>query len=106
MTGTEYVVLDRRTRIVYPSETQYFEYDANGNLTRTIDAWGTANLSCDKLSRVVLRSTPRSDKVYYQYDEVSNLARMKWYSPGSMSQVYYIYDAANRMTQVNSACAT
>ncbi len=103
MTGTEYATLDRRTRIVYPSETQYFEYDANGNLTRTIDAWGTANLSCDKLSRVVLRSTPRSDKVYYQYDEVSNLARMKWYSPGSMSQVYYIYDAANRMTQVNSA---
>jgi len=54
-----YDALDRRTAIQYPSENQYFGYDAGGNLLSTSDAWGGAYYTYDPLSRLTQRHTPR-----------------------------------------------
>jgi YD repeat-containing protein len=112
-----YDALDRRTRILYtdggygvqPYGTspygglfvaQYFEYDAGGNLSSTLDDWGGSYFAYDTLNRLSKRSTPRVDAVYYGYDAASNLTRLQY--PQGLNACYYGYDAAQRMSQLRA----
>ena len=121
-----YDALSRRIRIVYPggsygygtqaygttpygggggaaAGTQYFAYDAVGNLTGMLDGWGASYFVYDALNRVSHRGTPRGDSVYYAYDAVSNLAALRY--PQGTACAYYAYDAANRMTALQTPAA-
>jgi YD repeat-containing protein len=95
-----YDALDRRTKITYPTTAQYFEYDAVGNLTKMVDGWGTTNVVYDKLDRVYKRRSPKNETVYYWYDAVSSVTRIRY--PKVTSAAYYVYDNAQRMRKVNS----
>jgi YD repeat-containing protein len=112
-----YDALDRSTRILYTDGgygvqpygnspygglfvAQYFEYDAAGNLSSTLDEWGGSYFGYDTLNRLNKRSTPRVDAVYYGYDAVSNLTRLQY--PQGLNACYYGYDAAQRMSQLRA----
>jgi RHS repeat-associated protein len=112
-----YDALDRRTRILYTNGgygvqpygtspygglfvAQYFEYDAGGNLSSTLDDWGGSYFAYDTLNRLSKRSTPRVDAVYYGYDAASNLTRLQY--PQGLNACYYGYDASQRMSQLLS----
>ena len=84
-------------------ETQYFEYDAGGNLTAMLDAGGTSRFNYDALSRLMRRVTPRGDAVYYGYDQVSNLTKVQY--PQGTAGAYYAYDALSRMSTLDSPTA-
>jgi YD repeat-containing protein len=56
-----YDALDRRSAIQYPTETQYFGYDAGGagargNMVAMKDNWGASYFGYDALNRVAHRS--------------------------------------------------
>jgi YD repeat-containing protein len=95
-----YDALDRRTKITYPTTSQYFEYDTVGNLTKMVDGWGTTDVVYDQLNRVYKRRSPKQETVYYGYDAVSSVTRIRY--PKVTSAAYYVYDNAQRMRKVNS----
>jgi RHS repeat-associated protein len=115
-----YDELNRRTRIGYPGygiqsygtshygqrETQEFEYDAVGGLTRAVGDESTVSFSYDGLERV-RRKTSDWTSAYFAYitagDNGSLLQNL--FYPNSV-QAYYTYDAANRMQRVIGPSST
>lgn len=74
--------------------TQYFAYDAAGNLQTVTTAGGQANLGYDELNRLVKHQNLDGFTAYYGYDAVGN--RTKIAIP-STSYFVYAYDTLNRL---------
>lgn len=83
--------------------TQQFAYDATSNLSRTLDQWGASYFVYDVLNRISRRVDPAAHSMYYAYDAVSDLIRLKYPDAGAVA--YYGYDDGNRMSRANCKTA-
>jgi RHS repeat-associated protein len=78
------------------NRTAFFSYDGVGNRTSLSDWAGSTGWGYDALNRPV-GATRGNSSVNYGYDNVGNLTVLTYPNGG---QVFYTYDAANRMTSV------
>jgi len=84
-----------------------FEYDARGNRTKMIEAFGlteqrTTNYEYDKVNRLTAKKLDAVTAVSYS-DFTSSTAVTVTSSPGVIPTESYIYDAAGRLKQVTDA---
>ena len=99
-TSYRYDALDRQIGVIYPDGTEAIaEYDANGNVVRTVDAAGTETRNrYDDGNRLVERRTRRADSdgvdlEAFEYDAVGRLVRAT--APGG--EVRRTYDSLSRV---------
>lgn len=101
-----YDALQRLTQVASPNENIALTYDAVGNVTNAVHQGGINDVSVmqyDPLGQLLSIQTTYPDigdkTVQYTYDGVGNRKSMT-YPDGSVAQ--YVYDGANRLTQVNA----
>lgn len=96
-TTNQYDNLNRRTSSKSPlGKEKRWEYDANGNITKRIDANGSiTNYLYDSLNRLTKTTYPDGKTINYTYDNRGNLIRMV----DLIGTSTFIYDIYDRLTQ-------
>jgi len=113
-TTYSYDALDRTTQVLTDGATSCdhaagtcvtYDYDAEGNLTRRVDALGTTTFDYDRLNRQTRQNTPDGVQVAYSYTLDGKIATMEQTVPGQPADVTtYSYDNANQIdTVINPA---
>ncbi len=96
----QYDVVNLQTRIDYPDATHhYFEYDSARQQIAFADPSGRTTVGYDPLGRMIVRSNPGSQNLYFRYDAVGN--RTSFVDPDNVP-TYYVYDNANRITNLQA----
>jgi YD repeat-containing protein len=84
------------------SDSAYFAYDANGNMTgvsRASDGVTLLTQRFDALNRLTKKNW-RADACYFEYDKDSNLTGLVY--PRGNSRAYYVYDVADRLRKMRN----